>query len=104
MKDSGKRNRGARIISFCHGVSTSECGVAVLLPRVLHSMHRVTESYNDGRGRLLIVDIDLGSVVLKIFAVYAPTQSHAKQQIKFLEALQEKVDEFASLEGDCIIM
>ena len=92
------------VFVYCHGSSTSECGVAVLLPRVLPNNVRVTESYNDGRGRLLLCDVDFSNILFKMFAVYAPTQSHVKQQAKFLETLREMVEEFVSLDCDRIIM
>ena len=41
---------------------------------------------------------------LNLAAVYAPTQSHAKQQLEFLRVLETKIDEFTLTERNNLIM
>ena len=91
-------------IFFSHGSSSSECGVAVLLPRVIQASWQVNLYHSDGRGRLLMLTLVADVASLKLVAVYAPTQSHAKQQLEFLRALETKIDEFTLTERDNLIM
>ena len=74
-----------------HGVSTSECGVTVLLPRSLLQICSVTTPYIDGKGRLLVLDLTYDNFALKLFAVYAPTQSNSRQRAEFLQTLRDEL-------------
>ena len=47
---------GAPIL-MSHGPNTSECGVAVLLPRELLSVCEVDTVYNDGEYRLFVLEL-----------------------------------------------
>ena len=78
------------IIFFSHGSSSSECGVAVLLPHAIQASWQVNLSHSDSRGRLLMLTLVAGDMSLNLVAVYAPTQSHAMEQVEFIRFLEEK--------------
>ena len=79
-------------IFFSHGTSTSECGVAVLLPRALLSICDVNSISEDEGGRFLMLEFRYRSVALILCAVYAPTQSHSQHQVEFFRNLKLELD------------
>ena len=94
---------GAHIVCG-HGVSTSECGVAVLFPRSMAQVCSVTTVHVDEKGRLLVLDLTYESCVIKLFAVYAPTQGDLRQRSEFLQKLQDELSKLPSDEYNYIVM
>ena len=72
-------------IMMSHGRTTSECGVAVLLPRALIGMCDANVVFSDDDGRLIIIEVGCSTFKLLLCAVYAPTQGHGMQQVEFLK-------------------
>ena len=91
-------------IMFAHGPNTSECGVAVLIPRCLLSVCKVTVRYSCDAGRLLIIDFEYDMFKLTLCAVYAPTQNQKQLQISFLENLREQIDLMPMDQGSQLIL
>ena len=78
-------------IMFSHSPSSNESGVAVLLPKSLYACCSVLSAECDDRDRL-VVSLQIETSRLKLFGVYAPTQSHNRVQIEFYENLREKLE------------
>lgn len=76
--------------AFFSNGSKSSRGVAVLLNRNLP--FKYTNLRRDGDGRLLRLDLEINEVTYTIASLYAPTQDKGKEQISFLDS----VDEFLS--------
>ena len=93
---------GAPII-LSHGPSTSECGVAVLLPRALLSICDVKTLFNDDSGRLIILEFKYRLCKLLLCAVYAPTQSHGQQQVNFLCKVKDELDSLMDGEPNLLL-
>ena len=88
---------GAPIV-FSHGISTSECGIAILLPRVLCGTCDVKVMYIDDVGRLLILELKFRLCRLLLCGVYAPTQSHGQLQVEFIASVREELNRL--VDGD----
>lgn len=71
---------------FCHGTKSSR-GVAILVSRTLP--FQLIKRISDEDGRLLCLDLEIEEVVYTLASVYAPTQDKAKEQIGFVETIEE---------------
>ena len=89
-------------VMFSHGLSTNECGVAVMLPRVLLSICDVKMLYSDEVGRIIILELQFRLFKLILCAVYALTQGHVKQQVDFIGKLKEEIDQL--VDGDSYLI
>ena len=91
-------------IMFSHSPSSNESGVAVLLPKSLYACCSVLSAECDDRGRLVVVSLQIETSRLKLFGVYAPTQSHNKVQIEFYENLREKLEALSIEELNFLVL
>lgn len=71
---------------FCNGSKSSK-GVAILMSRELS--FKVIEHRSDEIGRLLCMDVEIDGVVYTLGSLYVPTQDKGKEQISFLESIDE---------------
>ena len=78
-------------IYFGHGPNTSECGVAVLIPRSLSGVCNGKVLHDVGNGRLVVLALEYGQLRITLFAVYAPTQGHGQEQVSYFEMLKDKL-------------
>lgn len=85
---------GSQIV-VSHGLSTSECGVAVLLPRSLLQGCCVTPFYIDSKGRLVALNLAYDNCAIKLFAVYAPTQGNSRERTEFLQTLRAELQKLS---------
>ena len=91
-------------VMFSHGPSTSECGVAVLLPRSLLGICNVVVKHSDDAGRLLNVDFSFEQLTVLICAVYAPTQGHMQQQLVLFNTMKAKLNTFTANDDAYLIV
>ena len=94
---------GDRII-FSHSQGCHESGVAVLLPRSLQGICRASEIFCDTHGRLILVDLDYDKFLLKLVAVYAPTQRLSREQVEFYKLLRSKIDDMSQIDHKFLII
>ena len=92
------QNEWGAPIMFSHGISTSECGIAILLPRVLCGTCDVKVVYTDDVGRLRIVELKFRLCRLLLCGVYAPTLSHGQLQVDFIASVREELNRL--VDGD----
>ena len=85
-------------IMMSHGRTTSECGVAILLPRALIGVCDANVVFSDDDGRLIIIEVGCSTFKLLLCAVYAPTQGHGMQQVEFLKKVRVELE--AAMNGD----
>lgn len=79
---------GGRIL-FSHGSASSK-GVAMLFkPGFLPT---ISAEVSDPEGRFLLIDFSDGSSAYSIGTVYAPTQDRSREQLAFLDQLEEALD------------
>lgn len=90
-------------IFFAHGLNTHECGVAVLLPRIILGVCDVKSVYSDDDGRLLILELNYRMFKILLCAVYAPTQSHGQQQVDFIRMVKDKLTTLMTGDTDLLV-
>lgn len=71
---------------FCNG-SKSSRGVAILVSRDL--LFTLQNSNADEDGRILCIDMMVNEVTYTLASIYAPTQDKGKEQLAFLDVLDE---------------
>ena len=101
MKNIGKLN-GDRTSSFHTEKNSSECGVAILMPRTFKG--QAVQQFRDCDGRLLLVSVPIGDLRMSLFVIYAPTQSHTREQASFFELLRTQLCGLAPKEVNYVII
>ena len=90
-------------IIFSHGL-IHERGVAVLFPRSFQKMCIANTVFSDNDGRIVAVDLKFEKVLLRMIAIYAPTQGQTRQQLEFFRSLRRKIDEMTQMEQNHMII
>lgn len=75
---------------YSHGTPSSR-GVAIFVSR--HVSIKILSQVQDDRGRFIGMNILHGEHELSIASVYAPTQDKPKEQIEFLEGMDERLNQ-----------
>ena len=73
-------------IFYSHGTASSR-GVAILIPKGIHT--HVKEIQTDKEGRILLLNITIDNTDLVLCNVYAPTKDKSQEQMDFLRHLEK---------------
>lgn len=73
--------------AFFNNGSRSSRGVAILLNRNLS--HKISKTNADSEGRILCLDIEIDGIIYTTASLYAPTQDKGKEQLAFVDRLDE---------------
>lgn len=73
---------------FCHG-STNSRGVMILLKRDLS--YKINTISKDDKGRILLMDIEIGDQNYTVGTLYAPTADGPEEQLTFMDDLEDRI-------------
>ena len=83
---------GNGTLIFNHGTSKSK-GVLIFIPEILDIT--IQNVYQDGNGRLIIIDCEAEGKFFTIVKCYMPTSSNVHEQNNVLEIISENLPNFS---------